>query len=66
MQIQINGEQKQISNGITVTALIHKLGLSGKRIAVEINEELVTRSTFDQYHLQPEDRVEIIYAIGGG
>jgi sulfur carrier protein len=40
--------------------------LGGQRIAVEVNEELVPRSTFGDFHLKESDRVEIIHAVGGG
>jgi sulfur carrier protein len=42
------------------------LDLGDRRIAVEVNEELVPRSTFEGHLLTDKDRVEIIQAIGGG
>ncbi len=49
-----------------MAALIETLALTGRRLAVEVNAELVPRSRFDQHLLQPGDRVEIIHAVGGG
>jgi sulfur carrier protein len=46
--------------------LIEQLELSGQRLAVEVNEELVPRSRFEEHRLVEEDRVEIIHAVGGG
>ena len=66
MQIYLNGEEKQIPEGLDMTGLIALLGLTDQRIAVEVNEELVPRSTFPGHTLQAEDRVEIIHAVGGG
>jgi len=66
MQIYLNGEQRQIPDSTNMAALIDLLELSGKRIAVEVNEELVPRSTYSDYNLKPQDNVEIVHAIGGG
>ncbi len=66
MQIYLNGEQQQIPDNTSMAALIESLELSGKRIAVEVNEELVPRSSYSDYNLKPQDNVEIVHAIGGG
>jgi thiamine biosynthesis protein ThiS len=66
MQIFINGEERQIPQDLNMSGLIQELDLGDERFAVEVNEELVPRSTFDAYLLQPGDRVEIVRAIGGG
>ncbi len=66
MQIYLNGEQQQVPDNISMAALIESLALSDKRIAVEVNEELVPRSTYSDYSLSSQDSVEIVHAIGGG
>jgi sulfur carrier protein len=66
MQIYLNGEQRQIPDNANMAELVELLDLSGKRIAVEVNEELVPRSTYSDYNLKSEDNVEIVHAIGGG
>ncbi len=66
MQIYINGEEKTVAEQSSMAALIEELALTGKRIAVEVNEELVPRSTFEQHLIQANDRIEIINAVGGG
>ena len=66
MQIYLNGEEKQIPEGLDMAGLIEMLELTDQRIAVEVNEELVPRSTFPGHALQDDDRVEIIHAVGGG
>jgi sulfur carrier protein len=66
MQIYLNGEEKQFSENITMSELVQQLDLSGQRFAIEVNAELVPRSSFEQHRLQPGDRVEIVQAIGGG
>lgn len=66
MQIYVNGEEKQIPEGLDMAGLIELLELTNQRIAVEVNEELVPRSTFSGHLLRTGDRVEIIHAVGGG
>ncbi len=66
MQILLNGNKKEISEGLTTEGLIAELGMKDQRLAVEVNQELVVRSSFAQYVLKAGDRVEIIQAIGGG
>lgn len=66
MQIHLNGETLEIAPDATVEMLIAELDLGDKRFAVEINEELVPRSTFAEHSLSEGDRVEIVTAIGGG
>ncbi len=66
MQIYINGEIRQIDDDGYIPTLIEMLDLSDKRFAIEVNEELVSRSSFEDYRLKPNDRIEIVHAIGGG
>jgi len=66
MQVQVNGESRQLRDGMTVAELVEDLGITGKRIAVEINLEIVPRSLHAQQVIQDGDKVEIVQAIGGG
>ena len=66
MQIQINGTAQAVPEQSTLSALIDQLRLTGKRLAVELNGEIVPRSTYAQRVLQENDMVEIVQAIGGG
>ncbi len=66
MNIVINGAPTEVEEAIGMSALVQHLGLAGRRIAVEVNEELIPRSRFDTHVLRPGDRVEIIHAVGGG
>ena len=66
MNIQLNGQPKEVADNITITALLESMELYGRRIAVEVNEELVTRSQFGSHQLQEGDAIEIVQAIGGG
>ncbi len=66
MIIILNGEDKQVDNNTNIEQLLAVLDLSDKRLAVEINEQIVPRSKFDKTCLQEADKVEIVQAIGGG
>jgi sulfur carrier protein len=66
MQIQLNGEACSLDRAMTLTDLIEHLGLSGKRLALELNLEIVPRSQHAGTFLADGDRVEIVHAIGGG
>jgi thiazole synthase len=66
MNITVNGEVLTFADQAMVIDLIKEMGFSGKRIALELNKEILP---FDQYAkttLKPGDRVEIVQAIGGG
>ena len=66
MNIYVNGASTEVEDSIGMSALVLHLDLAGRRIAVEVNGELIPRSRFDTHILQPGDRVEIIHAVGGG
>jgi sulfur carrier protein len=67
MNIFINGNLKQLdSENVTISALIMTLNLTGKRLAIEKNAEIVPRSQFDSVTLQNGDKLEIVGAVGGG
>jgi len=66
MQVQVNGEMLQLQDGITLTGLVEQLDLGEKRIAVELNLEIIPRSEHAETVLKDSDRVEIVHAIGGG
>ncbi len=70
MQIQLNGEAytlaPDLTSAPTVEQLLESLGLAGRRIAVEVNEEIVPRSEHATTRLIEGDRVEVVHAIGGG
>jgi sulfur carrier protein len=66
MNVQINGENRSLPEGATLQDVINLLQLQGKRLAVEINTEIVPRSLHADRRLREGDRVEIVHAIGGG
>ncbi len=66
MNIYLNGEARQVPERCTAQQLVDELGLAGKRIAMEVNREIIPRSGYGEHVLQPEDSIEIVHAIGGG
>ncbi|MBU2873327.1 sulfur carrier protein ThiS [Marinobacter salexigens] len=66
MQVQVNGEAMELPEGATVAALLEKMAIAGKRLAVEVNENIVPRSQHAEFALSNGDRVEVVHAIGGG
>jgi thiamine biosynthesis protein ThiS len=66
MNIAINGESRTLEDGLTLQQLISLLGLKNKRLAIEVNQEIVPRSEHCSYILKQDDKVEIVQAIGGG
>jgi thiamine biosynthesis protein ThiS len=66
MHIILNGSDREIPENLSAGALLQDLGLTGKRLALEINQEIVPRSSLDTRMLRAGDRIEIVQAIGGG
>lgn len=66
MAISVNGKPHPLDRQQTLAQLIADLGLSGKRIAVELNHEIIPRQHYHDKVLKPGDQVEIVHAIGGG
>jgi sulfur carrier protein len=66
MQIQLNGCAFEMPDEATVADLLAKLDLIGRRVAVELNLDIVPRSQHSSTRLQEKDRVEVVHAIGGG
>lgn len=66
MQISINGELKEVADGITVSSLLEQLEIRSKFCAVERNKELVPRKQHADCVLEPDDKLEIVTLVGGG
>ncbi|AHI28634.1 MULTISPECIES: sulfur carrier protein ThiS [Marinobacter] len=66
MQVEVNGDAMELPAGATIGSLIDQMALAGKRLAVEVNEDIVPRSQHQSFALSDGDRVEVVHAIGGG
>ncbi|GAA5078414.1 hypothetical protein GCM10025759_25540 [Lysobacter panacisoli] len=66
MDIVLNGEPRAIAANTTVAQLLQAEGLGERRVAVEVNNQIVPRSRHVEHPLVEGDRVEIVHALGGG
>jgi sulfur carrier protein len=66
VQITVNGEEKNVSAGLTVRGLIELLGLTEGPVAVERNREVVPRAEHRTTLLAERDVLEIVHLVGGG
>lgn len=66
MKISINGEPREVQEGITIQELLERLGTVQERVAVEVNTAVVRRARHAEHRLAEGDRVEIVTFVGGG
>ncbi len=66
MNITLNGKTYECDAEITLYALLEQSGYVNRKVAAEINREIVPKSQHATYRLKPGDQVEIVHAIGGG
>ncbi len=66
MEILVNGTPHIVPENTTAAQLLAILEIHGKRLALEVNQELVPRSQFETTLLKLNDTIEIVHAIGGG
>jgi sulfur carrier protein len=66
MQVRLNGELRDIPDGLTVAGLLGHLGVKAQRVAVEVNETVVTKDRYETRKIAPGDSVEIVAFVGGG
>jgi thiamine biosynthesis protein ThiS len=66
VQLQINGEQRDFADGLTISALVAQLGMKPDRVAVELNLEIVPRTRWEAITLKHGDRLEVVHFVGGG
>jgi sulfur carrier protein len=66
MEIRLNGEMRSIAEGSSVAELVESLGLASRRVAVELNQDIVSRTSYAATVLRPGDVVEVVQFVGGG
>ena len=66
IQLQLNGERRQLEPDATISTLLDAEGLAQRRVAVEVNGEIVPRGRHAQHALHDGDKIEIVHALGGG
>lgn len=65
MEIRLNGEERQTESS-TLHDLLSELGFEGKRVAVELNREIVPRDMYKHVRLSSGDCLEVVHFVGGG
>lgn len=65
MKLIVNGDTLSL-DGNTIADLVTQLELTGRRLAVEVNREIVPKSQHTDFALNEGDVLEIVHAIGGG
>ena len=66
MRVLLNGEEREIPDGLTISGLVEHLKLNPERIAVERNREVVPRAEWAAVRIQEGDRLESVHFVGGG
>jgi thiamine biosynthesis protein ThiS len=66
VNIIVNGQTRQVADGLTVAELLDELKLATRYVAVEVNLEVVPRQSHAQRQLADGDRLEIVTLVGGG
>ncbi len=66
MIVTINGERKEVPEGLNVAALLDHLGMSQDRVAIERNLDILPRALWNETPVQPNDNLEIVQFVGGG
>jgi thiamine biosynthesis protein ThiS len=66
VEIVVNGEKREVPEGITVDALLKLLGIEPVRVAVERNMDILAKGSFADTALEAGDKIEIIQFVGGG
>jgi len=66
MTVIINGDRREIPDGLTVGALLDHLGITVGRVAIERNLDILPRAQWTETLVQPDDSFEIVHFVGGG
>jgi len=66
MRIRVNGRDREVAPGATVSALLEELGLLPARLAVERNGRVVAKPDYPSVALEEGDVVEVVHFVGGG
>jgi len=64
--IRVNGEERRVTAGLSIAAMLTGLGLDPRKVAVERNREIVPRVTLGEVRIADGDAYEIVHFVGGG
>lgn len=66
MKVRINGDLREIPDGLTVISLLEHLGMARDRVAIERNLDILARANWQTTQVEPNDSFEIVHFVGGG
>ena len=66
IKIKLNGKEKQIPKDFKIEKLINDLKIPIKKVAIELNQEILDKKKLNKIKLKKNDKVEIVHFIGGG
>ena len=66
IEIKVNGKIKSIPNNYKVSNLLRDINISLKKVAIELNQEIIDKKKIDKMILKKNDKIEIVHFIGGG
>ena len=66
IKIKLNGKLKIVNNNFTIETLIRKLRIPIKKVAIELNNEILDKRKLKKINIKNNDKIEIVHFIGGG
>lgn len=66
MEVVLNGERRQVPEGLSLEGLLQHLQITSERVAIEHNRRIVKREEWAQVEVKPGDELEIVHFVGGG
>ena len=66
IKIKLNGKIKMVSENLSVQNLVNKFKIPVKKVAIELNEEILNKKILKKIKLKKNDKIEIVHFIGGG
>ena len=66
IKIRVNGKLSSIKDGLSLLNYIKKLKVPIKKVAIELNQEIMNKKKLNKIKLKNNDKIEIVHFIGGG
>jgi sulfur carrier protein len=66
IKIKINGKLSTINDDLSLLIYLKKINIPLKKVAIELNQEIIDKKKLDKFKLKNNDKIEIVHFIGGG
>ncbi len=66
IQIVVNGQEKQVAEGLSIATLLDTLGIDRQKVAVELNRSIVRKADWEKTPIENRAAVEVVWFVGGG